>query len=674
MIYGLVRSILVALIGLTSLGCRLMPDNRDNGSNKPAAANTRPYIIDEFHRVRLDWPGEGWQLLDRSDKNATFSGSRVSAYDTEQGLTGNIFVAHAPQASLSVYVEDWLQRLTYLNKVVFARTAIQFQKYPAEVIDVSGIYLGQPARLRCVMFFHQNYVYRLLVRGPAEKFDQTRAQRFFDSFTLLPGKVQEPNNASEMGARVGVGWRVKGGKYENAITGLSVAAPPNWQLLVGAELREFSPGSDVALVRDDPDASLSIRVKLRQKRRVGETLSEHQKAHSRNLRVSLVTDRLELKLFGSRHVFQLGRTDFGNLYAYGNVVQGDRDLELIIGYSELYQETAPRLVDEVTSRIELLSQDNRKALGQELLTAESAQQLVGRDISIRSGCFRHYSRCFSWCKPDGFWEMVVGREAQKGDDRLIMTARDVQSESLIRIYAQSSDQSGASLFQRLAKELQLQLGPQQERKLSGNAMQFAEGLARGDGESRSAALAVVEYQNSELGILVTCSSDLARCQPDLSSAVNSFKLDDCKSAVETTDSGFTDLRFGLSQRLPGGFRLQSRGEAFGESGQRVLWASANGSLTMVMLVPRDSSGSAADFLEAVELAAQTSVPPALLRQRRTSVMNVKDEPAQRTSYIGLNYRFETLVLKHKQLLLAWIFAGRTEDKLAEIVSGLDWLD
>jgi len=56
------------------------------------------------------------------------------------------------------------------------------------------------------------------------------------------------------------------------------------------------------------------------------------------------------------------------------------------------------------------------------------------------------------------------------------------------------------------------------------------------------------------------------------------------------------------------------------------------------------------------------------------VMNVKDEPAQRTSYIGLNYRFETLVLKHKQLLLAWIFAGRTEDKLGEIVSGLDWLD
>lgn len=270
--------------------------------------------------------------------------------------------------------------------------------------------------------------------------------------------------------------------------------------------------------------------------------------------------------------------------------------------------------------------------------------------------------------------MVVGGEAQKGDDRLIMLARDVQSDSLVRIYVQPSQQSGASLFQRLTKELQLQLAPQQERTLSGNAMQFAAGSARGDQENRSVALAVVEYQNNELGILVTCSSDLARCQPDLNSAVNSFKLDDCRNAVETTDNSFIDLRFGFSQKLPAAFRLQSRSEVFGESGQRVLWASTNSSLTMVMLVPRDSLGNASDFLETIDGAVQTNVPPALLRQGRTSVMNIRGERAQRTSYVGLNYRFETLVLKHKQLLLAWIFAGRTEDKLGEIVSGLDWLD
>lgn len=157
---------------------------------------------------------------------------------------GNIFVAHAPQASLSVYVDDWLQRLTYLNKDVLARDKIQFQNCSAEVIDVGGIYLGQPARLRCVIFFHQNYAYRLLVRAP-------------------------PKNSTKPGR--------------------SVLAPPNWQLPVGAELREFSPDTDVALARDDPDASLSIRVKPRQRGRAGEQLSEHQTVHSQSRFVAIVS-------------------------------------------------------------------------------------------------------------------------------------------------------------------------------------------------------------------------------------------------------------------------------------------------------------------------------------------------------------------------------------------------
>jgi hypothetical protein len=673
-IYGFVRSILVALIGLTSLGCRLIPDDRDNNSTKAAAPNARPFIVDEIHRVRLDWPGEGWQLLDKGDKNATLSGSLLAAYDAEQGLTGNVFVAHAPQASLPVYVDDWLQRLAYLNKNILAHGKIKFQNYPAEFIDVSGIYSGQPARLRAVIFFHQSYVYRLLVRGPGEKFDQTRAQRFFESFTLLPGKVQEASDVDESGVRVGVGWRVRGGHYENAITGLSVLAPPNWHLLAGAELLEFSPDSDVVLIHDDPDASLSIRVKPQPKRRTTDGLSEHQKAHSRNLQVSLVKDVLELTLLGSRRALQLGRTDFGNLYGYGNVVQSGREVELTVGYSELYQATAPQFLQQAASRIEFLSPDSRKTLRQELLAAESAEHRVGRDLSLRNGCFHHYSKCFSWCRPEGFWELVVGNEAQRGDDRLMMMAREVQSDSLVRIYAQSREQSAPSLYQRLAKELQLQLAPPKERDVSGNVMQLSEGWVRVDHANRSVALATVDHQQIALGILVTCSSEAARCQSDWTAAIASLKLDDCRNAVEATDAGFTDLRFGLSQKLPASFRLQSHGELFGESGQRILWASAHANLTMVMLTPRNSSGDVAEFLEAIDVAARTNVPPALLRQGHTSTLDVKGERAQRTSYIGLNFRFDTLVLKHKQLLLAWILAGRTEDKLGELVSGLDWLD
>ena len=57
-----------------------------------------------------------------------------------------------------------------------------------------------------------------------------------------------------------------------------------------------------------------------------------------------------------------------------------------------------------------------------------------------------------------------------------------------------------------------------------------------------------------------------------------------------------------------------------------------------------------------------------------STMDVTGEIANRTSYVGLNYRFESLVLKHKRVLLAWLFAGRNADGLGELVRGLEWLD
>ena len=55
-------------------------------------------------------------------------------------------------------------------------------------------------------------------------------------------------------------------------------------------------------------------------------------------------------------------------------------------------------------------------------------------------------------------------------------------------------------------------------------------------------------------------------------------------------------------------------------------------------------------------------------------MTVRGETAQRASYVGLNYRFDTLVLKHKRVHIAWLLAGRHVDHVAELASGLKWSD
>jgi hypothetical protein len=661
-------------LALTNIGCRLLPDRKSGGPDNVAESSSTSFIIDEPHRFRLELPGEGWSLINDGNKNSALGVPAALAYDSEQGLSATISVGRAPQASLPAYVDDWLRRLAYLDKKVLLRQEILFQNCPAESFDVTGIYLGQDTYLRGVFLFHQNYVYRLLVRGSQEKFDSTRAQRFFDSFKLLAGKVHEAADVSTPVASQGVGWRIRDGQYESAITGLSVVAPPGWQLLVGNDLREFSPDSDVAVVHDDPDASLAIRVRPAQIRRPQGALSETQRAHSRNLHVSLLKDVVRLPLMGSERVLQIGRTDFGNLVAYGNILHGDREIELVLGYSELYRAAAQNLLEQVAAHIQLLSEPNRRSLQNQLLAQEHPEHVVANDISLRSGCYYHYSKCFEWCRPPGFWEVVVGSGAQRSDDRLLLIAKNVQLGLEVQIYSQTVHSEGLSLFQHLSNEQGLHPEPPQGRTLMDSPALFASGLVRSDQEARSASLSVFQHHRSEIGLLASCVTENFRCRSEMAHAVDSIRVDDCRNATEVNGDTFVDRRFGFSLKVPASFRLTSRAEAFGEAGQRLLWSSADAQLTLVALVPLDSSGNSADFLEAIDQATRATVPPALLRQAHRSTMAVTGEIANRTSYVGLNYRFESLVLKHKRVLLAWLFAGRNADGLGELVRGLEWLD
>ena len=514
----------------------------------------------------------------------------------------------------------------------------------------------------------------MLVSGYKEKFDSTRAQRFFDSFTLLPGKVQEPSLASATGVTSGIGWRVKNGQYQSAITGLSVTAPPGWHLLVANELHEFSPDADVALVHDDPDASLAIRIERVQSQRTAGSLSVHQQAHRQNLRVDLVNDSLSLSLLGSKRKFQMGRAEFGNRFAYGTIVRGGRQIELIAGYSELFQGIAPQLLEQVTSKVELLAESDQRALQNQLLADQSAEHWVARDVSLRNGCFHHFSKCFSWCRPPGFWEMAVGSSAQKNDDELSMVAKSVQLGLLVQLYSQPIQYGGLRLFQHLSSERSLLVGSSRGRTLSGHPMQFASGTVHSNQESHFANLYVVEHKGNEIAMLVSCGTENPGCRLEMDSVVDSFRLEECVNAAEISGNNYIDRRLGFSQKLPDVFKLASRSEAFGEAGQRLLWVASDASLTLVALVPSELLRSLADFLAAVDQATRANVPPALLHQGHTSTMLVKGELARRTSYIGLNYRFDTLILKHKQLLLAWLFSGRNADRLGELVAGFEWVD
>ncbi len=668
----MLRKSVVLWLLLAGFGCRLTPEKIHDQVFDPSAADTAPFIVDETFRIRLQRPGEGWQLLGEERKIATSTDSLLTAYDTEQALLGDVSVGQAPQASLAAYLDDWLRRLTFSEKAIQWRNRAPFQNCPAESFELSGVYLGQPTLLQGTFFFHENHAYRVTIRGPRSQFDRTRVQRFFESITLLPGKVLGAPRVKGVTEVSGVGWRIRDGRYESALSGLRVVAPPGWQLLAGNDLREFNPDADVALVHDDPDVSLTIRVAASHRRHAQDYVSEHQRAHIQNLRVTLTKDTTPLSLMGTRMSLQLGHAEFGSQYAYGNLTRDGQVFELTAGYSELFQAAAPTLLQQAAEHVQVLTEVERNALQNELLAQATDEHIVGRDISLHNGCFQDYSRCFRWCRPPGFWETAVGAAAHASDSRVALVAQNVQVGLSVRIYAQPLLRDSTSLFVGLSGEQRLRELPAGQLARPSHFSRASAGTVATDRGRLSMTLYGVEHQGGEIAFLVSCLDGNDGCKRQADLALEAFRTESCVQAVEMVGNTLVDRRLGLAQTLPNAFRLNARQAAFGESGQRISWESPDGNLTLVTMAVGGGSGTPTDFIESVDRATRAVVPPAVLRQKRTSTMNVNGEMAQRSSYVGLNFRFDSLLLRHDRVLVAWLLAGRSADRLAELVSGLKW--
>jgi hypothetical protein len=671
---GLLRKSVVLWLLLACFGCRLTPEKMQDPVYDPAAADTAPFLVDETFRIRLQRPGEGWQLLSQEQRIAISGDSSLSAYDTEQALLGDVSVGQAPQASLTAYVDDWLRRLPFSDKSVHWRQGAPFQDCPAESFEVSGVYLGQLTLLQGTFFFHQNHAYRVTIRGPRSQFDHTRVRRFFESITLLPGKILGAARPKGVTAMSGVGWRIRNGRYESALSGLRVVAPPGWQLLAGNELREFNPDADVALIHDDPDLSLTIRVAASHRRHAQGYVSEHQGAHIQNLRVTLTKDTIPLSLMGTRVSLQLGHAEFGSQYAYGNLTHGGQAIELTAGYSELFQAAAPTLLQQAAGHVEVLTEVARIALQDELLAEATDEHIVGRDVSLHSGCFQDYSRCYRWCRPPGFWETAVGAAAQASDSRLALVAQNVQVGLSVRIYAQPLLRDDASLFECLSGEQRLREVPAGALARPSRFSRASAGTVATDRGRLSMTLYGLDHHGGEIAFLASCLDGNDGCKRQADLAVEAFRTESCVQAIEMVGNTFVDRRLGLAQTLPNAFRLNSRQDAFGESGQRISWESPDGNLTLVTMAIANGAGTPIDFIESIDRATRAAVPPAVLRQKRMSTMNVNGEVAQRSSYVGLNFRFDSLLLRHDHVLVAWLLAGRNADRVAELVAGLKWAD
>jgi hypothetical protein len=369
-------------------------------------------INNEPYRFRLAQPGAEWQLLEGSEARQISVDAQVAAV-VASGLTAVVIVEHAPNVSLEEMGNLLLDSMPIEEKEISERETIEYVGLPTIAYQLSGNVNEIPMDYAGRIFMRDKYAYQVVAFAPRGAAKAEELANFFASFSLLEGEIRPIQQDMTSPNMVGVGWRLKEGVFESAISGLRVAPSGGWRAVVGAEARRMNADAEVVLIHQAPEAYFLVIPEL-----IGEAspkvyLKDRIESTAANMKGSVERETVTGRLLGKAvDVTILSGGEVPWTFQVSVAFEKEWAVQATGWYTAALAEEGQKALRDAMGAVSLMPTKEVKALRKELLALPDEQDDVGKDFSLRSGVFRDYEHGVQWTKPPGFWELSVGQEAR----------------------------------------------------------------------------------------------------------------------------------------------------------------------------------------------------------------------------------------------------------------------
>lgn len=219
-----------------------------------STADATAPIVDDNYKFRLGWPGEGWKLMGPGEAAAISPDACAGAM--RPGVVAlTVIVESLPGASIDAYTELVLGNAgsTVAELNVESREQITFAGQQAVRLVWTGKTNGVSQRWINTVFVRDGHGYQLVGWGPMSSFDGEQLAPILAEFSLLEGKVTGPPVVA-LADRDGPGWRLAGGVFASAVSGIRIAPSSGWRVSKPASVAAASPNKRPA--RISPTASV----------------------------------------------------------------------------------------------------------------------------------------------------------------------------------------------------------------------------------------------------------------------------------------------------------------------------------------------------------------------------------------------------------------------------------
>lgn len=545
---------LVLVLGLiAAAGCKRTSDGDPSKVTSTSTDDATQPLVDEDYRFEISWPGKGWKITREADIRKLVPDAVAGAINGD-ALFGAIIIEAAPGATAKEFADLLIEQLPVEGKSVDMREKIKFAGFDAERYAVSGSMNGITFRFVNNVFVRDRFVFQVLGWGHVGKLSAngTELQPFFDAFKALPGEIKGRVPAAVTDAQ-GVGWHVKGGVFESAVTGIRVRQNNDWRLMIGDPLARANRDAEIGIAHANPDVYIVVIPERAPP-------AEERSAFEEEMRKALVGTRGEpyqATFVGSPlDMISVTTTTGVKLeYLHGIQYSNDKVVQVQAWFHAADRERALKVLPAGFASFETMPAAETKTLLAAVEKRRDTQSAIGPAFSLRGGVYRNFDTGWQWKKPTGVWRITTGDEV-----RAVNASAEVAlyepSKFLYGLVMPQRGATSADEFHALA--VAANPGTKVSERRVGRAHVTVIDSAVGAATFRWNVATLVEDGFGLQIMFWGQKVDMDAHRTLIDEAIAGFAIG--KLEAQTTEGGeLIDHRFGFAVRSPGpGYRMQDQ--------------------------------------------------------------------------------------------------------------------
>lgn len=464
--------------------------------------------------------------------------------------------------------------------------------------------------------------------------------------TAAPGALAPPAAAD----RIGVGYRVRGGVFESAISGLQVTPPAGFTVLGREEW--ISPGlTGPEVIIHNADESLQVYI---------DNVPAMQPAATLGLlrHIARSGSQLVASTTASQETWSL--EVLGEPRTFETIVSPDRVVrDAFFGFEGrayvVSIQHAPNLQSVKTATAAILSGIHslpaaaRLALRKQLQDSPDAQGLVGAQSSTRGRRFRHFGHGVGWTAPAGLWRLLSDQALQPtGQTTFLGAVDDERGYRLLGGVIPVPNLDPGQVLERLTSEFEAGAGPAAASTTSSGVRYLSRrGTVSRQGVVGPIHVAVLQARDQTFYLRLDGEPDTRdESAKVFEEVVAGFAAKGSAIASEHAAGVYLDHRLGFAFREPPGWKVSaSDTDGEGAPGTDVVWTrEGTGQVAISAAFHAGSQGYGEGLADVIYAGVREAMQASGAQTLRESKESMAGVPARHLTVTQDNTQVDVYVL------------------------------